>query len=229
MKQKLKYRHEMKHKIMNADIVTIKSRIVPIMSIDKNASNSGKYLIRSLYFDTPEDKALLDKINGFSTREKFRIRLYNNDTSFIRLEKKIKHNNMTAKISARLSKEEVKKIIENEIEFLKESNDKLLQEFYVKLKCDRLRPKSIVDYYREAYIYSSGNIRVTIDSDIRTAVNTVDIFDTKSQCISLLENNTSVLEVKYDEFIPDFILDLVQINKCSSTAVSKYAISRAYV
>ncbi|CEH33707.1 VTC domain protein [Romboutsia lituseburensis] len=99
----------------------------------------------------------------------------------------------------------------------------------MKLKCDRLRPKSIVDYYREAYIYNAGNIRVTIDSDIRTAVNTVDIFDTKSQCISLLENNTSVLEVKYDEFIPDFILDLVQINKCSSTAVSKYAISRAYV
>ena len=229
MKKKLKYRHEMKHKIMNADIVTIKSRISSIMKLDKNASNDGKYLIRSLYFDTPEDKALLDKINGLSIREKFRIRLYNNDISFIRLEKKIKHNNMTAKISANLTKAQVKKIIANDIEFLKESDDKLLQEFYVKLKCDRLRPKSIVDYYREAYTYGVGNIRVTIDRDIKTPINTIDIFDTKAQCISIIENNTSVLEVKYDEFIPDFILDLIQINKCSSTAISKYASSRAYL
>ncbi len=229
MSKQLKYRHEMKHKIMNAEALTIKSRISLIMKMDTNSSDNGKYLIRSLYFDTPEDKALLDKINGFSIREKFRIRFYNNDTSFIRLEKKIKHNNMTAKLSARLTKEEVEKIIANDIEFLKESSNELLREFYLKLRCDRLQAKSIVDYYREAYIFDAGNIRVTIDSDIRTPVNSIDLFNSNSQTISIIENNTSVLEVKYNEFIPEFILDLIQINKCSSTAISKYAISRAYL
>ncbi|WKK93938.1 VTC domain-containing protein [Clostridioides difficile] len=88
MNKKLNYRFEMKHKITEADVLALKSRLYPIMKKDENASKDGKYLIRSLYFDTPEDKALLDKLNGVAIREKFRIRFYNNDCSYIRLEKK---------------------------------------------------------------------------------------------------------------------------------------------
>lgn len=79
MDKKLNYRFEMKHKITEADVLALKSRLYPIMKKDKNALKDGKYLIRSLYFDTPEDKALLDKLNGVALREKFRIRFYNND------------------------------------------------------------------------------------------------------------------------------------------------------
>lgn len=228
MTKELKYRFELKHKIMNIDALTMKSRISGIVKKDKNCED-GEYLIRSLYFDTPEDKALLDKINGLAIREKFRIRFYNHDTSFIRLEKKLKHNSMTAKLSAPLTKGEVNKIINNDIDFLRESSNSLLREFYIKLKCERLLPKSIVDYKREAFVFPLGNVRITIDSEIKTSINSCELFNPKLPMIEILENNMSVLEVKYDEFIPDFILDLAQINKCSSTAVSKYATSRQYM
>lgn len=229
MDKKLNYRFEIKHKITEADVITLKSRLYPIMKKDKNASKDGKYLIRSLYFDTPEDKALLDKLNGVAIREKFRIRFYNNNHCYIKLEKKIKHYNMTSKLSASLTKREVEKILNNDIEFLKISTNCLLREFYLKIKCDRLQAKSIVDYNREAFVYPVGNVRVTIDSDIKTAVNSVDLFNEELPTISVVDNNMTVLEVKYDEFIPDFVKDLIQINKTSSTAVSKYASSRLYM
>ncbi|MEC3793611.1 VTC domain-containing protein, partial [Clostridioides difficile] len=88
---------------------------------------------------------------------------------------------------------------------------------------------SIVDYNREAFIYPVGNVRVTIDSDIKTSVNSVDLFNKDLPTISVIDENMTVLEVKYDEFIPDFIKDLIQINKTTYTAVSKYASSRLYI
>ena len=229
MKNKLHYRHEMKHRITNFEVTIIKSRISGVMKKDTNASDDGVYLIRSLYFDTPEDKALLEKIEGVSMREKFRIRFYNHDTSFIRLEKKIKHCNMTAKLSAPLTKSEVQRILNGDFEFLKNSSNKLLVEFYIKLKCERLEAKSIVDYNREAFIFPAGNVRVTIDSNIKTSVNSLDLFNPNLPTVDVIDNNMTVLEIKYDNYIPDFILDLVQINTCSSTAVSKYASSRMYL
>lgn len=229
MNKKLNYRFEMKHKITEADVLALKSRLYPIMKKDENASKDGKYLIRSLYFDTPEDKALLDKLNGVAIREKFRIRFYNNNCSYIRLEKKIKRYNMTSKLSTNLTKKEVINILNNDIEFLKESTNCLLREFYLKLKCERLEAKSIVDYNREAFIYPVGNVRVTIDSDIKTSVNSIDLFNKDLPTVSVIDENMTVLEVKYDEFIPDFIKDLIQINKTTSTAVSKYASSRLYI
>jgi len=223
--KKLKYRHELKHKINNVELSSTKSRLSLILKKDDNALENGGYFVRSLYFDTPEDKALVDKIDGVAVREKFRIRFYNHNTSFIRLEKKMKHNNMIAKISAPLSKEEVDMILSNDIEFLKTSYYELLKELYVKIKCERLKPKSIVDYYRYAYIFRAGNVRVTIDTDVR-GLESIDLFNKNLSTKSIVEKDISVLEIKYDEFIPSFILDLVQINRNSYTSVSKYACSR---
>ena len=229
MKSNIKYRFEIKHKISDADVVSIKSKLSRVMKIDKNSSGEGMYTIRSLYFDTPENKAVAEKLDGVPYREKFRIRFYNYDSSFIKLEKKIKNNGMTLKFSAALTKDEVVKILNNDIGFLKESNDTLLKEFYIKLKCTRLQPKSIVDYEREAYIYPLGNVRITLDRNIRKVVNSLDPFEYDTLSAPIVENKMSVLEVKYDEFIPDFVRDLIQINKCSSTAISKYVSSRLYI
>lgn len=222
---KLKYRHELKHKILNAELDGLRARLNRVLKTDSNVLQDGGYFIRSLYFDTPEDKALVEKIDGVAIREKFRIRFYNHKSNFIRLEKKMKHNNMIAKISAPLTKEEVDCIVNNDIEFLKNSSHNLLRELYVKMKCERLKPKSIVDYYRYAYIFRPGNVRVTIDTDIR-GLESTDLFNKNLATQSIVEKEISVLEVKYDEFIADFILDLVQINRNSYTAVSKYACSR---
>ena len=122
-----KPRHEIKVFINYSDYLSIKNRLKHFATLDKNAGNDGVYHIRSLYFDNYSDKALMEKINGFNNREKFRIRFYNNDPSFIKLEKKSKSNGLCYKSSASLTKEDSEKILNGGIEFLKDSNKDVLK------------------------------------------------------------------------------------------------------
>ena len=223
-----KFRHELKHYINMSDYMAIKNRLTQIMRLDKNANQNNEYKIRSLYFDNLNDKALMEKINGINRREKFRIRFYNDDYSFIKLEKKSKINGLCGKDSAKITKEQCEKIIEGDIEFLKHSNTPLFVELYAKMKGDLLKPKTIVDYTREAYIYPTGNVRITFDKDIRTGIHSKSIFDATVPTISSIDNTFVVLEVKYDEFLPEIIQHIIQTNDRRATAISKYAASRIY-
>ncbi|MDK0616813.1 polyphosphate polymerase domain-containing protein [Clostridium perfringens] len=227
MKEK-KFRHEIKHYINYSDYRAIKNRLMHIMKIDANASENNEYKIRSLYFDNLNDKVLMEKINGVNYREKFRIRFYNDNHSFIKLEKKSKINGLCSKDSESISKEECEKILKGDIEFLRYSNKPLFIEFYSKIKGDLLKPKSIVDYVREAYIYRLGNVRITFDKKIRTGIYSTNIFDSEVPTIEAIDNNIVVLEVKYDEFLPELIQDIIQTNERRASAISKYAASRIY-
>lgn len=227
MKEK-KFRHEIKHYINNSDYMAIKSRLRYIMRIDKNASENNEYKIRSLYFDNLKDKVLMEKINGINHREKFRIRFYNDDYSFIKLEKKSKINGLCSKESELISKEECERILDGDIEFLRESNKELFIEFYSKIKGDLLKPKSVVDYTREAYIYRLGNVRITFDKKIRTGIYSTNIFNNDLPTVEAIDKNILVLEVKFDEFLPELIQDIIQTNERRASAISKYAASRIY-
>lgn len=226
---KLKYRNELKHVVTMADALIIRSRLAYLLQRDQNAEANGSYHIRSLYFDTPEDKALYEKLEGLAIKEKFRIRFYNHDHSFIRLEKKIKHGSKTAKLNVRITKEKIQQILKGEYEFLKNSEQGLLREFYLQLKTERITPKVVVDYRREAYLHPAGNVRITLDTDIRTSIISTDLFDVDLPRARVLDASVCILEVKYDGFLPAFIKDLIQLNKCNSTAISKYAACRMYV
>lgn len=227
MKEK-KFRHEVKHYINMSDYLSIRNRLVPIMNIDKNANKDNEYKVRSLYFDNLNDKVLMEKINGINHREKFRIRFYNDDHSFIRLEKKSKINGLCTKESEGLTKKQCEKIIKGDIKFLRESNNALLIEFYTKLKGQLLKPKTIVDYTREAYIYPVGNVRITFDKNIRTGIRGTDMFHKNLPTIGSVYNNFVILEVKYDEFLPETIQHIIQTNDRRASAISKYALSRVY-
>lgn len=165
---------------------------------------------------------------GINNREKFRIRYYNDDVSFIRLEKKSKVNGLCAKVSAPLSDEQAQSIMDGEFEFLKNSPHALHQEFYYKMKNELLRPKTIVDYTREAYIHDVGNVRITFDKRIRTGITSIDALNPLLPTVEGLDSNLIILEVKFDEFLPEFISDVLQNNYSRSTSVSKYAVCRIY-
>ena len=130
MAEDTKFRHELKHYINYSDYLAIKSRIRTIMHIDRNANSNNEYRIRSLYFDNVYDKALMEKVIGIPKRDKFRIRFYNDNHEFIRLEKKSKIRGLCLKDSERITKEECLKIINGDIEFLKESGKKLFIDLY---------------------------------------------------------------------------------------------------
>ena len=219
------YRHEIKHNISFMDLLCIRQRMSAITSPDPHAID-GKYYIRSLYFDTPEDKALKEKVDGVDRREKFRIRYYNDDLSFIRLEKKSKLNGLGTKDMAALSKEHAQDIVDGNIDWMLDDEQPLIRELYADMKNSLLQPKTIVDYTREPFTYPPGNVRVTLDYDIRTGLLCTDFLNRSVPTIPV-KDSPIILEVKWDGFLPDIIRDAVQLN-VRAGAYSKYAECRRY-
>lgn len=222
----MKYRHEWKHEIGYADVISLRQRLTAVAKQDSHTVN-GKYLIRSLYFDNASDKALRDKIDGVNIREKFRIRFYNNDTDFIRLEKKKRINGLCLKESAELTKRQAQETAYGNPDWMIKSGVPLIEEFYSKIRNEGLCPKTVVDYTREPFVFPAGNVRITLDYDIRLGAVCTDFLN--PDCVTIPAGDSPIiLEVKWDEFLPDIIRDAVQIKNCRSGAFSKYAACRIY-
>ena len=219
-------RHEWKHEISHRDLCILRQRLHCVMRSDPHATD-GVYHVRSLYFDTPADTALLEKINGINRREKFRIRYYNRDTSLIRLEKKSRWNGLSCKQSADLTAGEAERILHHDLDWMADSGRPLLQELYSKMQTTGLAPKTIVDYLREPYVFDPGHVRVTLDHEIRTALGCTGFLD--PDCVTIpVPDDPILLEVKWDQFLPDLIRDIVRLENRHAAAFSKYAACRIY-
>lgn len=220
------YRHEWKHELSKVQLMAIRSRISAVTMRDPHTVD-GKYLIRSLYFDNPVDKALREKIDGVNKREKFRMRYYNGDTSMVHLEKKSKINGLGSKFSANLTKEQVQAIVDGEIDWMLDSDQELIRELYCKMSYQRLAPMTIVDYTREAYIFAPGNIRITFDYNIRTGMKCTDFLN--PDCITVPAGDAPILlEVKWDAYLPSIIKDAIMEPGVQVESFSKYAQCRVY-
>ncbi len=222
----IQYRHEWKHVLNTGDLLVLRQRLRTVMQSDPHAVG-GKYQIRSLYFDNIDDKALREKIDGVNLREKFRIRLYNCDASVIHLEKKSKRNGLGTKFSADLTAEEAQKIVDGDVGWMMECDRTLVQELYCRMRGQGLQPKTIVDYTREPFIFRPGNVRVTLDYDIRTGLNCTDFLNPDAVTIPA-GDAPILLEVKWDEFLPSIIRDAVSVPDRRAGSFSKYAQCRVY-
>ena len=218
-------RHELKHRITRMDMLCIRQRLLAVAESDSHATN-GRYRIRSLYFDTPDDRALKEKIDGVDRREKFRIRYYDDDLSFIRLEKKSKQHGLGTKDNAKLSAEEAQKIVDGDLLWMSDNEQPLIRELFHKMKDQLLRPRTIVDYEREPFTYAPGNVRVTLDFNIRTGLMCTDFLKPDVPTIPVNEDPI-ILEVKWDEYLPEIIRAAVQTN-VKDCAYSKYAECRMF-
>lgn len=217
-------RHEHKLYVNVADYLQISSRLKHIAPLDMNSQGENGYKIRSLYFDNYADKAVTEKLSGQSRREKFRIRYYNDNPSFIRLEKKAKANRLCYKSNVRISKEECEAILARRFHILAIKEDPLFLELYSKIKYQNLRPRVIVDYMREAYVYPTGNVRITFDRHIKTSDNVQGIFD--PDLVMIPAAKATILEIKYDGFLPEVIRQVLQVGNRRETEFSKYVVSR---
>ena len=221
------YRHEWKIELSPSDLLILRQRLRRVLQPDAHAVVDGRYLIRSLYFDTPEDRALREKLDGVSRREKFRIRYYNGDVSCIHLEKKSKIAGLGRKDMAVLQPWQAQAIVDGRLSWMAESGMPLVTELYGKMCAERLRPKTIVDYTREPFVYAPGNVRVTLDYNIRTGLSCTDFLNVSCPTIPVPEN-PAILEVKWDAFLPDVVRDIVQLPGRRAGAFSKYAACRMY-
>ncbi|MDD3587627.1 MAG: polyphosphate polymerase domain-containing protein [Thermoguttaceae bacterium] len=222
----MKYRHEYKYRINIAEYFEIRARLKVLCRSDEHSGHDGRYRVRSLYFDNADDLVLREKIDGVRNREKFRIRYYNDDISFLRLEKKSKRNDLCVKQSAVLTVKQVEHLLQRENCISAVGDIPILSELAVKMKIRGLRPKTIVDYEREAYICPMGNVRLNFDTNIRTGMYSLDFLNPRSQTI--LTEDQIIFEVKYDSFFPEYIYDAIQTGTQTRCAFSKYAVARMY-
>lgn len=221
------YRNEIKHVIDAGDKAAICANLRAIAKLDEHVGPSGSYLIRSLYFDNLADKALREKIDGVNEREKFRIRYYNGDPSLIHLEKKVKRNGLGYKVTETLTAQEAQRIVDGDTTWMAASGRGLVIELYSKMKAQGLRPKTIVDYTRIPFVYAPGNVRVTIDENIRTGLRSTDFLN--PNCVTIPAGDRAIiLEVKWDEYLPTIIQRAVQVKNRRAAAFSKYEICRIY-
>lgn len=222
----MEFRHEWKHEINKTDLFVLRQRLRAVARPDPHAA-CGFYRIRSLYFDNAADKALREKLDGLSRREKFRIRYYGDDLSVIHLEKKSKLGGLGNKQSAGLTARQTRAILDGDCGWMAQSENALIRELHCKMQTQGLRPKTIVEYTREPFVYAPGNVRVTLDYNIRMGLSSANFLD--PACITIPAGDAPVLlEVKWDHFLPDIIRDAVSLPGRRMSAFSKYAQCRIY-
>ena len=222
------FKRELKYYINTFDYYSLNSRLKAFLSNDPNADKNGEYSIRSLYFDDVNNSGLCEKLGGVKSRSKYRIRIYNRSDNLIKLEKKIKVDDMTRKDVELISRDDYEKIVGGNVSFLKSSGDELLVEFYQKYLNVLLRPRVIVDYVRDAYVVRGGHVRITFDKHLRTGLSSTDLFGNNVPFVRVLEAGYMILEIKYDDFLPDYIRNSVQLCDRNRFSISKYALCRNY-
>ena len=215
-----RYRYELKYQCSEPQMAIIQSRLLPLMRIDSHTIN-GRYMIRSMYFDNCENRCYYENESGVDPREKFRIRIYNADGSRIALECKRKERGKTHKeqYAALLNGGELCNLPDAPA---------LLRRFSILARSQLFRPAVIVEYERTPFVYGVGGVRITLDRNIRSSNSFAGFFDDAIPARPILPPGQHLLEVKYDELLPGFIKDALQLGNLQQTAFSKYYLCRKH-
>ncbi len=221
-----KYRHELKYICSQAEVEELKIRTSAVAEPDPHTVN-GSYLIRSLYFDDYDNSAYGDNESGVDPREKWRIRIYNGNSDRIQLECKRKQNGMINKKSCPITKKEYADIVSGS-PALSFDDRALFNRFKIQRETKLLHPVVIVQYVRYPYICRDGNVRITLDCDIASSGDIARFLDPELSCRPIQDRNRQLLEVKYDEFLPDEIYHAVQLKNRRQQTFSKYYLCRRY-
>lgn len=223
-----KGRKEMKFGITYMDYMRLRNKLCHVMRSDPHAGANGRYLIRSCYFDNFDNKVMNEKKEGFLNRDKYRVRIYGKSSATVNLERKSKRNNLTFKTKCRMTANEFERMRIGDIDWMENDDRGLVRDLFLEMKYKGLKPTTVVDYEREAYIYLYGNVRITFDSKVKSSLRNTDMFNVTLPMVDVLEPNEVILEVKYDEYLPDIIKMMLQGVNVKQEAYSKYQLSRMY-
>lgn len=221
-----KLRHEYKYYINYGSCHILRARLKDFVCADGNMEKPEGYLISSLYFDDVYESAMEEKIAGIRFRKKYRIRVYEREDRVIKLECKMKFDSYIAKVSAPLTRAEYDSILSGDYEFLLKREEQVCRELYIAHKTKLLRPTVVVEYLREAYVSYFGNVRITFDKNIAASFDALDMLGGECPVTEVLPEGVLVLEVKYDDYLPAYIGQLLQIDGADKCAISKYVMCR---
>lgn len=219
------YRHEDKYQIWDTGIVQMLPAIQCVMRPDPHASREGLYLIRSIYFDDIDQSNLAANAAGTDLRDKWRIRMYNNDPTVLFLERKSKENGMIHKDSCLITRDQYNFLVSNDTRLPDLTNVPPLYRRFVLLRARFLyQPQIIVQYERRPFIFGPGNVRVTFDRNIAAGTDLKNFFDPELSVRPILPTGEHLLEVKYDAFLPDVLRGVIQQGSMQRITFSKYAL-----
>ena len=227
-KKETKFRHELKYLISAAELAMLRNRIQNLIPLDGHVDETGAYSIRSLYFDDYENSCFYENENGTDPREKFRIRIYNHSTDRITLECKRKERGKTLKTSCPLTIEQTRMLMEGRVLPDIANQPEVLRKLSLQMLTKRMRPVVIVEYDRIPYVYKNGNVRITLDTNVASSKEIHRFLDEKIPKRPVMPAGQQLLEVKYDEYLPDFIYRNLQLHSLQQTAFSKYYICRKF-
>ncbi len=223
----MKYRHELKFLVSEQQIALIQIRLKLLMKQDVH-QNGDCYNIRSLYFDDLFDSCMHENESGIDARKKYRIRIYDKKSDVIKLEKKVKLRGMTRKYGASIDKEKCLLYMNGNVPGMSVDSSELEKELLVQMKANGMKPVTIVEYERTAFIEERGNVRITFDRNISGCDKVGAFLEENIPLVPLLPQGWHILEVKYDEYFPDYIKDILEIGSLQRTAFSKYFYARDY-
>lgn len=223
----LKYRNEMKYQCSEQELCLIENQIRHLCRPDPHAGDNGRYTVRSVYFDDYQDSCYYENEAGVNLREKYRIRIYNGSSDNITLECKRKQNGKNLKQGCRLNEEQCRAILEGSFRPDADSPP-LLHQFFLLYRTRLYRAKVIVEYERTPYIYEPGNVRITFDRNISATSKVQDFLQSRVFTRPVMPVNMHLLEVKYDELIPNFLYNELQIDNLHQAAYSKYYVCRRF-
>lgn len=185
------------------------------------------YMIRSLYFDTLDDRDFHEKEDGVELRRKLRLRCYTPDADYAMLEMKQKQGDSQRKRSLRMAREDAQRLIQGDYGILLRYTEPFAAECFSMLQMHLYRPRSVVEYRRKAYIAKENKIRITYDHHIIGTESCFDIFAGDLLQNPLLYPGLVVVEVKYNGFLLSYIKDMMERCNASELSVGKYSLSRA--
>lgn len=222
------YRHELKYIAEEKELLILENKLKGMCRRDKNADSNGEYIIRSAYFDTQDNAFYYENEAGVDTRKKYRMRIYNYSSAYIKLECKWSVRGMKRKESNQLSREQCDKLLQGRTDIVCEENQILLKRFLTEGKSRIYTPKVIVEYRRNAYVFPIGNVRITFDRHIMSSDALNSFFDKNMPKRLTMPDNMNILEIKYDELLPDFLWGLLngRAGGLQRSSFSKYYICR---
>lgn len=215
-------RHELKFLISPVQYHLLRGRLRPFLKLDEHTTEQGSYFIRSIYFDSDRLDAFEDKNAGILEREKYRIRYYNGDAETCSLECKIKKGTRIEKKAYPLRKAQAEALLAGEVCFDDLGDAGIYRDLALKMRNEGFRARVTVDYLREAYVYPLSNLRITFDKEI-AAGRVENVFGKERNLPNILQDGYMVLEVKYDEIIPEHISDIIASVRPVRVAASKYS------
>ena len=220
------YRHEYKYRIDPLQKERLRAALSTLLYSDAHSGERGFYTVRSLYFDDLDDRCLRENEDGTDPREKFRIRCYNADPRTLRLDLKQKRAGWTRKLSCPVPAELVTELLREGRFRLPEDAPPILMKLYVLQETSGMRPVTVVEYDRQPFTYPEGNVRVTLDLDLRCTDRVGSFLEPRPPMRPVLAAGTDLLEVKFDELLPDHIHRTLQAEDLKLTTFSKYYFCR---